>query len=572
MREPKRKKKGTTPNSNPPRRPMMDAMMDEREHRRRAIAHLKSALRYERRGLPAKARAHFGRAMHYGSGFDLGKLPRDIIEMIVVRVINDGEGDRLIDIQTFMKAVTVEVSMSEFLHMSVDHMRRSPFYQLYITVVHAMARKSTLEMVEFLSKYEKSVTGGDTSRNMESAIKHLRIIIMLEWFHMCPYRFHDLVAILHSEGTPDAINAICLRLLETFISHLDSAEECSECKVLKRDETKMQIREIINGTFKPDAIDVDHDGKVVDGFVEKYESDLATKQAKYGGLCVWKTGGVKDMSSVFQERLWNAEEWDVRLWDTRSLLSMNHAFGTCIGLLTGVEHWSVGTVVSMASMFSDTPGFNRDIGNWDTRKVTNMSWMFYGAVSFNRDIGNWDTRQVTDMSLMFNDASSFNQSIGKWDTRQVKNMRSMFSGASSFSQDIGNWDTRSVEDTSAMFSRAKLFNQNIGKWDTRKVTNMNSMFNRAISFNQSIGKWDTSRVTNMSWMFSTASSFNQDIGGWITSEVRDMRGMFGEAHVFDQSLSRWDVGKVDMGNMLAMFRDARAMKDDHKPPGARNGA
>ena len=515
--------------------------MNEREHRRRAIAHLKSALRYERRGLPAKARAHFGRAMHYGSRFDLGKLPREIIEMIVMRVINDGGGDSLIDMQTFMRAVTVEVNVSEFLHMSVDDMRRSSFYKLYITVVNAMARKSTLEMVEFLSKYEKSVISGDTSRNMESAIKHLRIIITLEWFHMCPYRFHDLVSTLHSEETLDATKAIYRRLLELFMSHLDSTEECSECKVLKRDEAKMQIREIINGTFKPDAIEVDHDGKVVEGFVAKYESDLVNKMAKYGRLCVWKTGGVRDMTLIFGGVQWNEEEWDVRLWDTRIVTSMSYAFWKCTGLLRGAECWSVSEVRNMSFMFNRASSFNRDISIWDTRKVVDMSWMFEGATSFNQDIGNWDTSKVIRMGCMFLEARMFNRDIGKWDTSKVLSMNSMFRLAVSFNQPIGEWNTGLVHDMSSMFSQAVSFNQPIGKWNTSNVRDMNGMFHQAISFNKDIGQWNTSEVTDMGIMFNGAIAFNQDI-------------------------RRWDMGKVDTTYLDTMFDGATAMEPKNKHP------
>jgi hypothetical protein len=46
--------------------------------------------------------------------------PAHIIEMVVMRVMNDGEGHSLVDVLPFMKAVTVEVNVSEFLHTSVD--------------------------------------------------------------------------------------------------------------------------------------------------------------------------------------------------------------------------------------------------------------------------------------------------------------------------------------------------------------------------------------------------------------------------------------------------------------------
>jgi surface protein len=484
-------------------------MRDEREHRRRAIAHLKSAVRYEKRGFSAKARAHFGRAMHYGSGFGnkLSELPDEIIEMIV-RYGMDGSTE----VSASWLAFPVKVNVPAFLAMSAEDRRKHVFYPFYIRTVRATARESTHEL---LLAYGRLTKRSDSS-SIAGALTTLRIMIVEHWYHMCPYRFHDLVSILYAKESSLIIIGLCRALLDTFMSHLDSTEECTECKILRREETKMQIRGIINKTFEPRAIDVDMDGKVVTGFVKKYESELDNQKAIYGHLCVWKTGMVRDMTLIFGDVRWKDEEWDVRLWDTSLVRNMRNAFYDCRGLLSGVECWSVSDVRNMSYMFNNAIAFNRDISSWDTRSVLGMRWMFGGADSFDQDIGNWDTSNVEDMSYMFYRAHMFNRDIGKWDTSKVGSMRNMFSYATSF-------------------------NQPIGKWNTSLVHDMGSMFSRAGSFNQDISKWNTSNVRNMSGMFYGASSFNQDIGGWNMSKVRT-------------------------GDLDKMFDGATAMEHKNKPP------
>ena len=502
-------------------------MRDEREHRRRAIAHLKSALRYEKRGFSAKARAHFGRAMHYGSGFGnkLSELPDEIIEMIV-RYGMDGSTE----VSASWLAFPMKVDVPAFQAMSAEDRRKHVFYPLYIRTVHATARESTHEL---LLAYG-SLTKRSDSSSIAGALTTLRIMIVEHWYHMCPYRFHDLVSIRYAKGKPIIIKELCRALLDTFMSHLDSTEECTECKILRREETKMQIRGIINKTFEPRAIDVDRDGKVVTGFVKKYESELDNQKAIYGHLCVWKTGMVRDMTLIFGDVRWKDEEWDVRLWDTSLVRNMSDAFYNCHGLLSGVECWSVSEVRNMSEMFNNAIAFNRDISRWDTRSVLYMMLMFGVAYSFNQDIGNWDTSNVENMGYMFYKACMFNRDIGKWNTSKVGSMRNMFRYATSFNKPIGKWNTSKVDDMSHMFRMAGSFNQNISKWDTSKVKDMSGMFYEAKAFNQPIGTWDTSKVTDMSGMFRNASSFNQDISGWNMRKVTYLDTMFDGATAMER--------------------------------------
>jgi surface protein len=518
-------------------------MMDEREHRRRAIAHLKRALRYERSGFPAKARAHFGRSMHYGFGADPSDLPNELIEMIIMDVI-DGSSTEVrggMLSAAFHSLRLVKVDVPAFLAMQAEDRRKHMFYPFYICTMHATARKSTYGL---LWRYE----GLATKRSYEiserkgivEALMELRIMIVEYWYHMCPYRFHDLVEILHAEGTPDEIKVICRSLLGAFMSHLNSREECTECRILRREEIKLEIGRIINKEVKTAAIDVNDDGRVAEGFVKEYESDLANKKAKYGHLCVWKTGTARDMSLIFNNIVWNDEAWDVRLWDTRIVTTMFRAFQYCDGLLRGVEQWSVGKVTNMSNMFSGASGFDRDISRWDTRQVKNMSRMF-NLTSFNQDISKWNTRQVTDMSYMFSSTSVFNR-------------------------DIGNWDTSKVTSMNYMFFYAGSFNQPIGKWNTSNVRDMSGIFMKAASFNQPIGKWNTSNVRDMKGMFFDATSFNHDIGGWDTSQVNDMTDMFCGASAFNKDISRWKLSKVHTAYLVdRMFDGAKAMEHKNKP-------
>jgi hypothetical protein len=60
----------------------MQARQGERERLRRAVAHLKSAVKYERQGLSKKAAAHFGRVMYYGTG-DAGGTLLDLPDEIL---------------------------------------------------------------------------------------------------------------------------------------------------------------------------------------------------------------------------------------------------------------------------------------------------------------------------------------------------------------------------------------------------------------------------------------------------------------------------------------------------------
>lgn len=422
-------------------------------NKERALAHLKSALRYEKRGLGNKARAHFGRAMHYGAG--VADLPPDMLRKIIDDVMDgDQKGESLLNVflaskrtgATTLDAILDGGGVAGFIEKPADQMRKSPFYPFYLSALHSTARKPTLDLIERLVEYNKS---GVRGTDIASALRELRVIIMQKWYLACLYRFHDIVDILHATNSNDEIKGVCYKLLEDFLGYLSTTSTPSKITVLHRPEIIAQIRLIKEGSFTPAAVT---DANIYD-LVRRAQADLVP-DATYGPLCLWKTAKVTSISKVFEGVIWKDGEWDLRLWDTRGVTNMNFAFKNCKGLLTGAEHWSVMAAVDMSSMFSDAAGFNRDISRWDTSKVTNMSYMFKKALAFNQPIGEWDTSKVTTMVNMFRNAAAFNQPIGKWDTRSVIDMSFMFRDALAFNQSISGWNMTSVETTKDMYTGA----------------------------------------------------------------------------------------------------------------------
>ena len=101
-----------------------------------------------------------------------------------------------------------------------------------------------------------------------------------------------------------------------------------------------------------------------------------------------------------------------------------------------ISTWETGGVTDMSRLFENELSFNEDIGAWDTSGVTTTYRMFHGASAFNRDIGGWAVDSVTDMSWMFN-GGSFNQDISAWVVHSATSMQQMFDHAYAFDQDLG---------------------------------------------------------------------------------------------------------------------------------------
>jgi len=54
-----------------------------------------------------------------------------------------------------------------------------------------------------------------------------------------------------------------------------------------------------------------------------------------------------------------------------------------------ISTWETGGVTDMSELFEDASSFNEDISAWDTSGVTTMVEMFQDASSFNQNIGGW---------------------------------------------------------------------------------------------------------------------------------------------------------------------------------------
>jgi len=158
--------------------------------------------------------------------------------------------------------------------------------------------------------------------------------------------------------------------------------------------------------------------------VDAWLSDATAAEATYGHISTWQTGGVTDMSELFETH---------QTWPEAH----------------------------------PAESFNEDIGAWDTSGVTDMSWMFAAARS---------TQKQDVTHGMFHGASRFNQDIGGWAVDRVTNMMGMFAGASAFDQDISSWAVGRVRNMEKMFYYTAAFNQDLGAWDISGVTTMYWMF------------------------------------------------------------------------------------------------
>jgi len=90
-----------------------------------------------------------------------------------------------------------------------------------------------------------------------------------------------------------------------------------------------------------------------------------------------------------------------------------------------ISTWETGGVTDMSELFEEASSFNEDISAWDTSGVTSMVEMFQDASSFNQDISGWNVGAVLDMEEIFEYASSFNQDLG-WCVADEVNLRDAF--------------------------------------------------------------------------------------------------------------------------------------------------
>ena len=227
----------------------MQARQGERERLRRAVAHLKSAVKYERQGLSKKAAAHFGRVMYYGTG-DAGgtllDLPDEILTLIFDHA-SDGAPYR----DDGALRLALGATSKRIASVMAGILRET---RLFNRAKKALARQSTIEWVR---EMRKPRVGDEPDGAVRSLLRSITSRVMEEWYHFdfC-YEFHGLVDIKHGrkEGATQEERAVCANMLQGFLDHLHSDQPCTECAILKRDETRGQIKEIIEGAFVPKRI------------------------------------------------------------------------------------------------------------------------------------------------------------------------------------------------------------------------------------------------------------------------------------------------------------------------------
>jgi hypothetical protein len=262
--------------------------------------------------------------------------------------------------------------------------------RLFNRAKKALARQSTIEWVR---EMRKPGVGDEPDGAVRSLLRSIKNRVMEEWYHFdfC-YEFHGLVDIKHGrkEGATQEERAVCANMLQGFLDHLHSDQPCTECAILKRDETRGQIKEIIEGAFVPRRIQgmeqEDYARVSVQAAVSCYNGGTIRNARDYGHLCVWRLDGVTnasqmfDASSIFKPG-WNDTEWDVRLWDTRNVKYMERMFCGNEGKMSGVDTWNVESAENMSRMFQGAKNFNRDLSRWKLRDGVNLSRMLDGAIS-----------------------------------------------------------------------------------------------------------------------------------------------------------------------------------------------
>ncbi len=226
----------------------------------------------------------------------------------------------------------------------------------------ALGRMGTAEWVRLVLSYSSArrAMHGASVRAPRRTVPSATSAMMqaAEWWHACPYRFHDLVAA--SRGGESSERAARGLLLREFASHLETG--CAECAVLRAAR-----------------------GDVRDAIARGAHAAIATLDGLHGaldaadgsGVCTWHTGRLTSISGAFRGRWWEGT-WDLRLWDTRAVTDMSRAFESCLGRASGLGHWSVGRVETMRRMFAGAASFGQPT-RFDTGSLRYMGGMFAPA-------------------------------------------------------------------------------------------------------------------------------------------------------------------------------------------------
>jgi len=326
--------------------------------------------------------------------------------------------------------------------------------------------------------------------------------------------------------------------------------------------------------------------------VAAWLSDSAAAETTYGHISTWETGGVTDMSYLFD----GAGDFneDISGWTVDSVTDMGGIFhdassfdqdlGWCVDDVVDLHAWigvfygtlceltSCGVLYTAALSCGGTPMGDRSI------RAAVAAWLSDSAAAeaMYGHISTWETGGVTDMSELFcvrqdymdddwyndciNAYASFNEDIGAWDVSGVTTMYMMFDGNSAFAQDLG-WCVEDDVGLGLAFSSSGCASTSCGVgnmaalWCDGAMSDSNIRTavaawladrTAAEATYGHISTWETSGVTDMSELFCNsrecsysnngAWSFNEDIGAWDTSGVMTMYRMFYYAPAFDQDL------------------------------------
>ena len=183
----------------------------------------------------------------------------------------------------------------------------------------------------------------------------------------------------------------------------------------------------------------------VTAWLDENPAVYAAAYADYGHISTWDTGGVTDMSYLFNGRSdfeqfkKGAREFneDISAWQTSGVTDMTKMFTYAYAFDQPIGSWNVGLVTSMQGMFYNAQSFNQSLNGWDVANVENMATMFAATLVFNQPLGDWNVGAVTKANGMFNGASAFNQALDSWDLSAASNIGYMFIFANSFDQDLG---------------------------------------------------------------------------------------------------------------------------------------
>ena len=239
--------------------------------------------------------------------------------------------------------------------------------------------------------------------------------------------------------------------------------------------------------------------------VTSWLENAAAAEANYGHISTWDTGGVTDMSYLFNGRP-----------DYEQYKAGAQYFNE------NISAWQTSGVTNMRSMFTYAYAFDQPIGGWNVGLVTSMRDMFHMAIVFNQPLNGWDVANVKDMWYMFGFARVFNQPLGDWNVGSVTLIRDMFNGAWAFNQALDSWDLSAVWHMGWMFWEAYSFDQVLG-WCVDNGVYMDSAFGSTACESTACG------VVQGGCTQAPTTNYWGTGNGWCSSDLDELIGSTSDA-------------------------------------------